>query len=61
MAIGQSLMLMTREILSAGSFERTSRDVEVDEVCFGGKARNMNSDVKAHRITGRGTMLSINA
>ena len=29
-------------------------EVEVDETFIGGKARNMHSDVKARRITGRG-------
>ena len=44
-----------RMALHAGSFKRLLEgDVEVDETFIGGKARNMHSDVKARRITGRG-------
>jgi transposase-like protein len=44
-----------RLALHAGSFERMlDGEVEVDETFIGGKARNMHSDVKARRITGRG-------
>ena len=42
-----------RLALHAGPFERML-DGEVDETFIGGKARNMHSDVKARRITGRG-------
>ena len=44
-----------RTALHRGSFERMLVDeVEVDETFIGGKARNMHSDVRARRITGRG-------
>jgi len=44
-----------RLALHSGSFERMLNwEVEVDETFIGGKARNMHSDVKARRITGRG-------
>ena len=48
-----------RTALHTGSFERMLGDddgaeVEVDETFIGGKARNMHSDVRARRITGRG-------
>ena len=47
-----------RAAIHAGSFERMLGDdgneVEVDETFIGGKARNMHSDVRARRITGRG-------
>ena len=44
-----------RAALHAGTFERLlDGEVEVDETFIGGKARNMHSDVKARRITGRG-------
>ena len=44
-----------RTALHVGSFERFLHDeVEVDETFIGGKARNMHSDVRARRITGRG-------
>ena len=44
-----------RLALQEGSFERLlDGEVEVDETFIGGKARNMHSDVRARRITGRG-------
>ena len=44
-----------RLALHSGSFERMLNwEVEVDETFIGGKARNMHSDVKARRISGRG-------
>ena len=49
--IGHRVRLM----LQQGSFERLLEgEVEVDETFIGGKARNMHSDVRARRITGRG-------
>ena len=44
-----------RAALHAGSFDRMLQgEAEVDETFIGGKARNMHSDVRARRITGRG-------
>ena len=44
-----------RTALHRGSFDRLLEgEVEVDETFIGGKARNMHSDVRARRITGRG-------
>ena len=44
-----------RTALHTGSFEKMlDGEVEVDETFIGGKARNMHSDVRARRITGRG-------
>ena len=44
-----------RLALQEGSFEQLlDGEVEVDETFIGGKARNMHSDVRARRITGRG-------
>ena len=49
-----------RAAIHQGSFESMrlgggdGAEVEVDETFIGGKARNMHSDVKARRITGRG-------
>ena len=48
-----------RTALHTGSFEKLLGDdgaeVEVDETFIGGKARNMHADVRARRITGRGS------
>lgn len=48
-----------RAAIHQGSFETMlggddGSEVEVDETFIGGKARNMHSDVRARRITGRG-------
>ena len=44
-----------RTALHRGSLDRLLEgEVEVDETFIGGKARNMHSDVRARRITGRG-------
>ena len=49
------MMHRLRAALHTGSFEKMlGGEVEVDETFIGGKARNMHSDVRARRITGRG-------
>ena len=49
-----------RFALHEGSFENMlTGDVEADETCIGGKARNMHLDKKARRITGTGTKVKV--
>lgn len=43
-----------RLALQAGSFEKLTGEVEVDETFIGGKARNMHIDARERRITGTG-------
>jgi transposase-like protein len=43
-----------RLALHAGSFEKLTGHVEVDETFIGGKARNMHVEKRARRITGTG-------
>jgi transposase-like protein len=43
-----------RLALQSGSFNKAARRVEVDETFIGRKARNMNKNVKARKITGTG-------
>lgn len=43
-----------RFALHAGSFDKLSGEVEVDETFIGGKARNMHVDKRERRITGTG-------
>jgi transposase-like protein len=43
-----------RHAMHTGTFNKLSGQVEADETFIGGKARNMHSDKRAAKITGRG-------
>jgi len=45
-----------RAALHAGSFDKMTWEVEVDETFIGGKARNMHTAQRKRRIHGRGTV-----
>ncbi len=44
-----------RLAMQTGSFDKLDGEVEVDETFVGGKAKNMHPDVRARKITGRGS------
>jgi len=44
-----------RLAMQSGTFEKLSGEVEADETCIGGKARNMHVAQRKRRITGTGT------
>jgi transposase-like protein len=43
-----------RMALQVGSFDKLSAEIEADEICIGGKARNMQVNTRKRRITGTG-------
>ena len=43
-----------RHAMHTGTFNKLSGQIEADETFIGGKARNMHSDKRAAKITGRG-------
>src|SRR5450755_4059733 len=43
-----------RHAMHTGTFNKLSGQIEADETFIGGKARNMHSDKRAKKITGRG-------
>lgn len=45
-----------RHIMTTGSFEKASGEVEVDETFIGGKAANMHKAKRAEKIKGRGAV-----